>query len=761
MITTGYYHPPATTVMNSLPPPTPPRAPPNADADAAVLPPLHSASSDSDSNYGPVTKLAAIAAARDEEARIQKRALDQAAIAATASLVGETALAIAAANASGSPLRLSPAQQQTVARDSPLLASKKNSPNRSPPGGAGPRMSVAARARAAADVPSVRRSPPRMPAIGGAVGGGGSSRAGSQRAPSSGGVMRGKFSKAQVEQLIDQWGREDTDEDDDYYYDDDSSGADNYEGYDQYKQSLERAHHHLQYTTSQSPGPTAGESASSGEEEFHYQHHRVSAYSTAVGNMFVGGGSTVSPRRRDRSYHNQQPHDDEEESIGLFASARNWIQSQRDRLHQIELERQVEDQRRKLVDEGRRQRALEAERRRRNASASQNNNNSSASANRNQTSTNNNNRIDAAQAPSDAQPREIEPFGSNPDDTAGEAIEDLCKMREQDGAVISGYSNFCGFGGAYADQPDDSSDYSGVARVDSLGNILEIVPSGSMESVEGEVNVCMKVSSPKCTLSGKGMSVKVDLPEDDEYGNNHDGNAAMDENCNNEIRKHGEEGEKEEEAEDDQIVHFESDVKIVPEPAQDEVSTSPQILQQSQMKALIASGGLPPSLNFCKWKRLYSLTRDGDSFEQFLRLVEGHDRTVLVVKTTTGGLFGGYADTRWEGRHSRRQLSSEFYGSAQACLFRFPDHGSGKREDRISVYRWTGANRYVQLCDAARRTVAFGGGGRDGVFGLCIEDDFRRGTTGHCSTFENEPLCEEGYFDILDLEVWGFALDYF
>jgi hypothetical protein len=201
-------------------------------------------------------------------------------------------------------------------------------------------------------------------------------------------------------------------------------------------------------------------------------------------------------------------------------------------------------------------------------------------------------------------------------------------------------------------------------------------------------------------------------------------------------------------------------IKIVLEPEERGISVAPTILHSCHMAALIESGALPQSLNFCKWKRLYSLARDGDSFEQFLRLVQGHDRTVLVVRTTHGRLFGGYADTRWEAKHSRRS-ASEFYGSAQACLFRFDRSGaSDANEDNISVYRWSGINRYIQLCDNTKRALAFGGGGADGYFGLCIEDDFKRGTTGYCSTFSNEALCEDGYFEIEDLEVWGFVLDF-
>jgi hypothetical protein len=45
--------------------------------------------------------------------------------------------------------------------------------------------------------------------------------------------------------------------------------------------------------------------------------------------------------------------------------------------------------------------------------------------------------------------------------------------------------------------------------------------------------------------------------------------------------------------------------------------------------------------------------------------------------------------------------------------------------------------------------IAFGGGGDEGDFGLCVEDDFRRGSTGRCETFGNEPLCSQDQFGVL------------
>lgn len=172
----------------------------------------------------------------------------------------------------------------------------------------------------------------------------------------------------------------------------------------------------------------------------------------------------------------------------------------------------------------------------------------------------------------------------------------------------------------------------------------------------------------------------------------------------------------------------------------------PYLLQQSQRQA-IAKLGLPAAIAHCRWKRLYSLARDGDSFDAFLRLVEGHHRTLLVIRTTKGEIFGGYADSEWKAQH---QGNPEFYGSAQAFLFRVVNEGA-------KIYGWTGANRYIQFIDFKHTMLALGGGGDVGAFGLCVANDFQKGSSGNCATFENEPLCTEGNFDILDVECYGFV----
>eukprot|EP00536_Pseudo-nitzschia_multiseries_P019235 jgi/Psemu1/328977/estExt_fgenesh1_pg.C_41800001 len=167
------------------------------------------------------------------------------------------------------------------------------------------------------------------------------------------------------------------------------------------------------------------------------------------------------------------------------------------------------------------------------------------------------------------------------------------------------------------------------------------------------------------------------------------------------------------------------------------------------------------------WRRLYGLGRDGDSFEGCLRIIGAVKRTLMVVRTTKGDIFGGYADAPW---HSRKaNATAHFYGSASSCLFSFNStltefsRSSSPDDASINVYRWTGKNRYIQVCDVSSKMLAFGGGGDKGAFGLCLQEDFQRGTTGHCDTFDNDPLCSshDRTFDIVDVEFWEFLTGVF
>jgi hypothetical protein len=172
-----------------------------------------------------------------------------------------------------------------------------------------------------------------------------------------------------------------------------------------------------------------------------------------------------------------------------------------------------------------------------------------------------------------------------------------------------------------------------------------------------------------------------------------------------------------------------------------EEDDTPHILNQGQRQG-IASSVLPVSVSTRRWKRVYSLERDGDSFETFLSKIRGQEPTLLVVKTTKDHLFGGFADQAW-----KRQR--DYFGSGQSCLFRI-------QGQEVIPYRWTGRNRFIQHLDVEKSLIGMGGGST-GSFGLCIEKDFLRGSTETCETFDNEPLCSDSLFDVRAVDVYAFV----
>ena len=194
-----------------------------------------------------------------------------------------------------------------------------------------------------------------------------------------------------------------------------------------------------------------------------------------------------------------------------------------------------------------------------------------------------------------------------------------------------------------------------------------------------------------------------------------------------------------------------------------EDESSPEFLLSSVQMNTLREGVLPTGLHHRPWKRIYNLIRDGDSFVAFRKQLEdwhgsqGHQSSILVVKTTTGELIGGYASIPIV------PLASSLGSAAGSCLFRLNTKEENDKENIVKVYgkSYTATKKIV--FDATRCMIAFGGGddsdGIDEGFGLCLDDNFVRGTTARCSAFQNEPLVcsQDGIFDVQDVEIYGFV----
>jgi len=89
----------------------------------------------------------------------------------------------------------------------------------------------------------------------------------------------------------------------------------------------------------------------------------------------------------------------------------------------------------------------------------------------------------------------------------------------------------------------------------------------------------------------------------------------------------------------------------------------------------------------------------------------------------------------------------------------------------VDVYRWTGRNDYVALCEPDFVSL---GGGDDGKTGIYLASSLLDGSSAKCMTFGNDVLCAEeeveetgmgvarlegrtAKFEIIGLEVWGLV----
>jgi len=230
------------------------------------------------------------------------------------------------------------------------------------------------------------------------------------------------------------------------------------------------------------------------------------------------------------------------------------------------------------------------------------------------------------------------------------------------------------------------------------------------------------------------------------------------------------------------------EVKLYPESIS-ELKSCPHILTLNQMNRL-NDEAVPLMYQTRTWKRLFSLSRDGDSFATFLSKLHGEKTTLLVIRTDKNMLLGGYTECPWE--RQKGLDGRTFYGGGQSFLFRIQELSTKRNSrdnndndekshdysyegvesaleddlmerERLNVYKWTGMNSYNQLICVNSSRIAMGGGGISGSFGLCIEDYFSKGSSGACDTYGNPPLAspdnEESLdecFEIVEMDVYGF-----
>ncbi|KAI0328828.1 TLD-domain-containing protein [Cubamyces sp. BRFM 1775] len=149
------------------------------------------------------------------------------------------------------------------------------------------------------------------------------------------------------------------------------------------------------------------------------------------------------------------------------------------------------------------------------------------------------------------------------------------------------------------------------------------------------------------------------------------------------------------------------------------------------------------------WTLLYSLDQHGISLNTlYARCQDFKGSALLIVRDANNAVFGAWMG---EGIHPSK---GAYYGTGESFLWQLV----GK--DRVRVFKWTGKNDYVALCESDY--ISFGGG--DGHYGLWLDETLSDGSSARCPTFDNEPLCSAGprqgetvTFECVGLEVWGIG----
>ncbi|KAG8914587.1 oxidation resistance protein 1 [Tulasnella sp. 417] len=116
--------------------------------------------------------------------------------------------------------------------------------------------------------------------------------------------------------------------------------------------------------------------------------------------------------------------------------------------------------------------------------------------------------------------------------------------------------------------------------------------------------------------------------------------------------------------------------------------------------------------------------------------IDAHDVTQARTDLKSSPCFGVWLGT------GLKCNEGSYYGSGESFLWKTigPNRKSHfGSPSEVKVFKWTGRNDYVALCESDY--LSFGGG--DGKYGLYVDSSFVDGTSERCDTFANETLCGE------------------
>uniref|UniRef100_A0A3Q3KM10 TBC1 domain family member 24 n=1 Tax=Mastacembelus armatus TaxID=205130 RepID=A0A3Q3KM10_9TELE len=167
--------------------------------------------------------------------------------------------------------------------------------------------------------------------------------------------------------------------------------------------------------------------------------------------------------------------------------------------------------------------------------------------------------------------------------------------------------------------------------------------------------------------------------------------------------------------------------------------------------------------------RLFSTTEHEKDLSTLYSLIEGHEPTVLMIKTVEEEVFGAFLSTDMTERRKRKSEGLTYFGTGECFVFTVRHIPASQRIFVPTSYtilnspslphqrssKMTSSDRaIVSSVHAVLMYCMYSLLGGDGGHALCIEEHLEGGYSEPCDTFKSVPLCK-GNFKIQSLEVWG------
>ena len=107
-----------------------------------------------------------------------------------------------------------------------------------------------------------------------------------------------------------------------------------------------------------------------------------------------------------------------------------------------------------------------------------------------------------------------------------------------------------------------------------------------------------------------------------------------------------------------------------------------------------------------KWKLIYRATRDGFSADDFHLRCDGIEKTLTLVKASTGNIFGGYAEEAWDSDNTWVDDSESFiFSLCNNEIDSFKAEISGRSKPAIGCIPSIGPRFGNDICIASNSNV--------------------------------------------------------